>query len=105
MRRIKKFGVFQTAKVAAIIYFFISLVIILPFLFIASMLGMGDLSGMAIGGVFYIILPFIYSIFAFIFTAIGCLVYNLVAGWTGGIEVELDSSSSLSDTGALDQNI
>lgn len=31
-------------------------------------------------------MPFIYLIFGFIFTALGAWVYNLVAGWVGGIE-------------------
>jgi hypothetical protein len=37
-------------------------------------------------------LPILYGVLGFIFTAIGCALYNLVAGWVGGIEVELDSS-------------
>lgn len=38
MIRVKKFGVFQTAKVVGIIYALVSLVIILPFFMIGSML-------------------------------------------------------------------
>ena len=39
---------------------------------------------------FVFALPILYGICGFIFTAIGCAVYNLVAGWVGGVEVELD---------------
>ena len=31
----------------------------------------------------------ILPVAGFIFTALGCALYNLVAGWVGGIEVEL----------------
>lgn len=36
-----------------------------------------------------IAVPIIYGCIGFIASAIGCAVYNLVAGWVGGIEVEL----------------
>jgi hypothetical protein len=35
-----------------------------------------------------LILPFIYLIFGFFFTAIAAWLYNLIAKWTGGIEFE-----------------
>ena len=34
-------------------------------------------------------LPVMYGAFGFIFGVIGALIYNLVAGWTGGIEITL----------------
>jgi hypothetical protein len=34
--------------------------------------------------------PIAYTVFGWIFVAIGCLVYNLCAGWIGGIEVTLE---------------
>ncbi len=52
-----------------------------------------ELLGGAIGLLFFAILgPVFYGVLGFIFTAIACLVYNLLAGWIGGIEVELDDS-------------
>ena len=100
MKRIKRFGVFQTAKVAAIIMFFVSLIFILPVALIAGLAsGLANVAGVDgpfsffpfIGGLFLIILPFIYGIFAFISTAIGCLVYNFIASKTGGIEMEFET--------------
>ncbi|MDT8401289.1 MAG: hypothetical protein RQ743_06315 [Bacteroidales bacterium] len=32
----------------------------------------------------------LYGAFGYISTAIVCLVYNLVAKWTGGVEVEIE---------------
>ena len=36
-------------------------------------------------------LPILYGVCGFIFTAIACAIYNFVAGFVGGIEVELES--------------
>ena len=47
----------------------------------------------AIGTVVLVLLgPIFYGLTGFSFTAIGCLVFNLLAGWIGGIEVELQNS-------------
>jgi len=42
------------------------------------------------GAAAIIILPIMYGIFGFIGGAIGAWIYNLVAGWIGGIEIELE---------------
>jgi hypothetical protein len=36
-------------------------------------------------------MPVLYGIFAIITGAIGAALYNLVAGWVGGIQVELET--------------
>ena len=33
----------------------------------------------------------VYGVVGWVMTAIGCAIYNLVAGWVGGIEVQLES--------------
>ncbi len=33
----------------------------------------------------------VVAVAGFVFTAIGCAIYNFVAGYVGGIEVELES--------------
>jgi hypothetical protein len=37
-------------------------------------------------------IPVLYGLAGFIFTAIGCALYNVVAKYLGGIEVELEAS-------------
>jgi len=91
MRRIKKFGIYQTAKVAAVIYFFLGLVIVVPmFLFMSAIKEVTDTSLPFFGGAMMFLIPFFYALIGFIFTAIGCAIYNVVARWTGGIEIEVE---------------
>lgn len=72
---------FQTAKVFAVLYF----VMTLPFIaLMAIMFSFSPNQGPGMG--FLIVLPFAYLIFGFIFTVLAAWVYNLVAGWVGGIE-------------------
>lgn len=98
MKRVKRFGVYQTAKVASVIYFLMVAVFMVPFGLFSSFFGDNLPSGFPFGGgIFFILMPFIYGIMAFIMTAIGCLVYNLIAQWTGGIEIEIETADEGSD--------
>ncbi len=91
MKRVKRFGVFQTAKVAGVIYFLISAVVLIPIGLMFSMFKIGSMPFPFSGGIFFFVLPFFYSFLGFLFTALGCAVYNLVVKWTGGIEVEIET--------------
>jgi len=87
-QQIRRFGIGQTAKVVAVLYALMGLVF-LPVLLIASMFSpkeAGFSTGLALG------LPIIYGVCGFIFTAVGCALYNFVAGLVGGIEVEMDAA-------------
>lgn len=35
-------------------------------------------------------MPIIYAVFGFLFGIIGAAIYNLIARWLGGIEVEVE---------------
>ncbi len=48
--------------------------------------GLGMIGG--IGAVIF--LPIMYGVFGFIAGAIGAAIYNLVAGWVGGLEIEVE---------------
>lgn len=95
MVRIKSFGVLQTAKLAAILYFISSAIFVIPIMLISFIAGSssgipGSGFGAMFSGVFLIIMPILYGIFGFIFVAIGCLLYNVIAKFVGGIEIELE---------------
>lgn len=85
-QQIRRFGVGQTAKVVGVLYAFLGLLVI-PIFLVAATLSPKE-TGFGTG--FALALPILYGVMGFIFTAIGCAIYNLVAGWVGGVEVELE---------------
>lgn len=85
-QRVRRFGVLQTAKVIAVLYALIGLVFV-PIFLIVSMVS-PDKSGLGMG--FSLLMPILYGVLGFVFTAISCAIYNFVAGLVGGIELELD---------------
>jgi hypothetical protein len=87
-QRITRFSVGQTAKVFGIMYAIIG-VIIMPIFFLASALSP---EGPAVGMGFALALPILYGGAGLVFTALACWIYNWVAGWAGGIEVELGNA-------------
>ncbi len=71
----------QTAKVTAVMYLLLSI----------PMVGIMALSFSltptpAPGVGFLILFPILYLIFGFIFTVVAAWIYNLAAGWVGGVE-------------------
>ncbi|MEO6971323.1 MAG: DUF3566 domain-containing protein [Chthoniobacterales bacterium] len=99
-RRIKRIAPLQAGKMLAVVYGCMGL-IFLPFFALAGVLGAfaqhahssqaapaALVGGLMIGmGVF---MPIIYGVMGFIFGVIGAALYNLVARWIGGIEVEVE---------------
>jgi hypothetical protein len=98
MVRIRRFGVVRTATVFALWTLVTGLIIWIPISLI--FLAVGDVtttdqlgneftfSGGA-GIVLGLVVIAIYAGFGWLFTAISLLIYNLVAGWVGGVEMEL----------------
>jgi fluoride ion exporter CrcB/FEX len=83
--------VLQTSLMAAILYFVLSLLICIPMFFVG--LAIPNTSNnvfSSLGSVLFLFLPFLYAILGFIFSALGCLVYNVVAKFTGGIAFTLE---------------
>lgn len=94
--RLKRFGIHPTALIVAILYFVLALVFV-PFFYVASRSAAG---GSQLPAIVVVIGPLLYGIFGYVFTAIGCWLYNLVASWTGGIALTLepDEPGSVSAT-------
>lgn len=91
MKRIKSFGVAQTAKVFAVIYFVTSAIIFIPFFLFSLLFGLLDDSPFAYFGTSILILaPVFYGIVGFVIIALACLVYNFTVKYTGGIELEVE---------------
>ncbi|MGI8783518.1 MAG: hypothetical protein ACR2L2_07715 [Acidobacteriota bacterium] len=103
MQQIKSFGIFQTSKFVAILYFIIMAVIAIiaaPFILLAGM-ATGNQPGaeLGLGLGFLVVLPFLYAIVAFLGTALTCWIYNMLAGRVGGIAVELEPTAPRLSTG------
>ncbi len=95
MVQVKRFGVLQTAKFAAIMYFIFTAIFTIPIGLIAIVAGPAARGregafGAIFGGAFMLFMPVIYAVVGFVFVAIGCLAYNLIAKFTGGIEIEIE---------------
>jgi uncharacterized protein YqgC (DUF456 family) len=90
----------QLGIVAGIFYALFSLIIVPFFLLVAVVSAFmphnqqsGALQagmGIGLGLLFAVLAPVLYGAMGFIFGALGALLYNLIAGWTGGIEFEVE---------------
>jgi hypothetical protein len=98
MHRVKKFDVLSVAKISGLCYGAMGLLFV-PFFLLFGMVA-GEASKQA-GGMppgfaamfsagMAVMMPIIYAVMGFIFGALGAFVYNLISGWVGGIEVELE---------------
>lgn len=94
MHRVRRFGVVQTANMAAMMYFVMTIIFILPLFIIGSMLpdsGGGTTGFEIFTGVTLFFLPPLYAAFGWVATALACWFYNMIAGFVGGIAVELET--------------
>jgi len=102
-RRIKRIAPLQAGKMLGVLYACMGL-IFLPFIALAALAGAfaqqahhaqgGSAAPAAIAtGVmvgFSIMIPVVYGVMGFVFGVIGAAIYNLIASWIGGIEVEVE---------------
>lgn len=101
---VRSVGVISVAKIMGCTYAALALIFV-PFVLIAGL--MGALGALANSGshnnpiaafgaigviVIAILIPIFYGAMGFIFGLIGALVYNLIAKWVGGFEIELQQA-------------
>jgi hypothetical protein len=97
-RRLKSITPLQAGKVMAALHGAMSLIFV-PFLIGFAMLASflpktadappsAVMIGIAIG--LAIVMPLFYAATGFVTGLIGAVVYNLIAGWVGGLEVEVE---------------
>ena len=87
--QIRRISIMQTSKVVAIIYPIFGL--------IHTMIGIWMLTSPEQPnwlGMLFLFIPIIIGIFGFIFSIIGCLLYNLIASKVGGVEFILEDVES-----------
>lgn len=93
IQQIRRLGVVQMAKVMGALYFLIGIVIAaLVGLFGSMFPGAGNDSVSLFSGVFLMALPIVYGVIGVISGALIAWLYNVVAGFTGGLEIELEGA-------------
>ena len=100
MVEIRKIDVWSTAKMFALLYGALGLIFGLIFgcftaitllagASVSDAAGFGGLFGTGVGLLYAVCFPFLYAVMGFIVGAIITALYNLIAGWTGGIQMDL----------------
>ena len=93
----------QAGKMLGVLYGCMGL-IFLPFVGLAALAGAfaqqtqhpqggsGAAAGLALGMMvfFGLLIPIFYGAMGFILGVVGAAIYNLIAGWLGGIEVDVE---------------
>jgi len=92
--RIRRFGIQSTALTVGIMYFIIALAIA-PLFYLASR---NAPTGEPLPGIAFVLGPFIYAVIGYVVTAIGCWLYNMIAGWSGGVSLTLEPDGAAEDT-------
>jgi len=102
-RRIKRIAPLPAGKMLGVLYACMGL-IFLPFVAVAGLIGVfaeqtqqsqGAGSAATIGivvmmVVFGLLIPVFYGVMGFVAGVVGAAIYNVIAQWIGGIEVEVE---------------
>jgi hypothetical protein len=96
---VKSVSPVSVAKVAGILYALMGLCFGVVFS-LASLVLRGGVSGISnasdfpaaallFGAGAIVVLPVFYGVLGFVFSLIGAALYNLVSGWVGGVELDI----------------
>jgi hypothetical protein len=102
-RTIKRIGPLQAGKMLGVLYACMGLIFVPIFMLAAAAGAFAQhvhraeaslaVPDAVVAGIMFgmgIFMPVIYGVMGFIFGVIGAAIYNLVARWIGGIEVEVE---------------
>lgn len=96
MSILKRIGVRSSAKLAAIMYALMGLIVgAIMMVFALSGISLGEGTEgpnllFGVGAIFF--MPIFYGIAGYIAGALATGIFNMVAGWTGGLEIEIEMS-------------
>jgi hypothetical protein len=85
-KQITRISIIQSSKIVVALYCFLGLFYTLIGI---PMVAFGNSRQLKIIGIIYAFGPVWAAVLGFIFFAIGAAIYNLLAGWVGGFEVEV----------------
>ena len=92
MVEIKRIGVLSMAKIQALVMGVMGILLGLIYAIMGIFYGVTNnsfLIGFGLGVLAIILVPLMYGGFGFVCGAFGAFVYNLIAKWVGGIDIEL----------------
>jgi hypothetical protein len=96
-KKLKRIGVFSMAKFQGIMMAAVGLLLgVVGYLMQAVLLGTSSAEtpeaqiSSILGPIVIVLFPIAYGIMGFVMGAVGAALYNLIAKWIGGIEVEFD---------------
>jgi hypothetical protein len=100
MATVKRVGPGSAFKIGLVLYGIIGLLAGIVVAFVSMVAGsLGSLGhsavpgargfglGMGFGAIIFF--PILYGLFGGVFAAVGAVLYNVVAGWVGGLEVDI----------------
>lgn len=99
MHTIRSVGVLSAAKIMGAMYGAMGL-LFMPFFLLMGVVSSSlpnqngrNPFGVIFGLIFGLFAPVVYGVMGFVFGALGAFVYNLMAKWIGGIEVQVQPST------------
>jgi hypothetical protein len=98
MVRLKSIGVLSAAKISGLLYAGLSLLIVPLILMMSAATALVPKDEkqppVAFFIAFAVVAPFLYGAIGFVVGALSAFVYNLVAGWIGGVEMHFENVPS-----------
>ena len=88
-KRLSRIAPWQAGKLFALIYFFFSLLFVIPMLLISVFAPMPVGPGPKLSPGMIVFFPFLYALAGLIFVPFSCWLYNLAAGIVGGLRVSV----------------
>lgn len=86
-KQLSRIAPWQAGKLFAVLYFFLSLIVVIPMIIAAAMVPMPLGPGIHFSVGTLLFFPFMYALAAIIFVPLACWFYNTAARLVGGLEV------------------
>lgn len=90
---LRRLGVLSLAKVYAVLFaifgLIMGIVVAITAVIAGSVVGFGWF-GAGLGVLAIIVLPIMFALIGFIMGAVSAFLYNVVAGWVGGVEITFE---------------
>jgi hypothetical protein len=85
-KQLTRIAPWQAGKLFALIYFVTSTFLVIPFALISSIVPRSA-AGPHFSPALFVMVPFVYAMFALVFIPLACWIYNLAAKFVGGLEM------------------